>query len=159
MPSPAYLKKHQNTDEKRGFGLWHFHSRHIHRISQACYHIYGCAPTIHKQIGTHAKHRWSWLHPLSLLSSPPRVPFWQLYCLIGLLNDLAFKQDCRQTKKHQERGKQNYVAKRFWPRFTLWFRHLARRANDMNSRTRDRQNVHCKLVFTPFHLVVSTPGP
>jgi hypothetical protein len=106
---------------------------------------------------------WGWLHPLSLLPSPPRGFLFGIFLLWWVLtDDLAFKQDCRQTKKNQGRPKQNYIiVKRFWPRFTLWWRHQAPRAHDMSSqpKTRERRNWYCKLVLTSVHLVVSTPGP
>ena len=53
---------------------------------------------------------------------PPPVPstgflFGNFLLWWVLTDDLAFKQDCRQTKKNQGRPKQNYIiVKRFWPR-------------------------------------------
>ena len=89
------------------------------------------------------------------------VPFWQFSSLMGF-NGRSGLQARLQKKKNGRRPKQNYIiVKRFWPRFTLWWRHQAPRLYDMSSqpKTRERRNWYCKLVLTSVHLVVSTPGP
>ena len=58
------------------------------------------------------------------------------------------------------------IYQQFHPWFCLFFAGFlesvrAYRARDMSSqlKTRERRNWYCKLVLTPVHLVVSTPGP